>query len=83
MYSEDGKAGYPGTLNVAAKLSLSPVSGEFKIEYSGMTTRRTPVDISNNILINLAGHAKGMILLNKITYYSIIDGKYISPFHVM
>lgn len=78
MYSEDGKAGYPGTLNVAAKLSLSPVSGELKIEYSGMSTRKTPVDISNNILINLAGHETGMILITIFYGHSFIEGPYIN-----
>ena len=67
MHSEDGKAGYPGTLNIAAKLSLSPISGELKIEYSGMSTKRTPIDISNNILLNLAGHKSGIIWINIFT----------------
>ena len=61
MDSNERKGGYPGTLNVAMKLTLSPVSGEFKIEYSGMGTKKTPIDISNNILMNLAGHKTGKI----------------------
>ena len=60
MDSKDGEAGYPGALNIAAKLSLSPINGELKIEYSGMSTRKTPIDISNNVLFNLAGHSKGI-----------------------
>ena len=59
-YSTDPDAGYPGALNVAMKLMLSPISGELKIEYSGMSTRKTPIDISNNVLINLAGHKTGI-----------------------
>ena len=62
-YSTDPDAGYPGALNVAMKLMLSPISGELKIEYSGMSTRKTPIDISNNVLINLAGHKKGIEFL--------------------
>ena len=73
MYSEDGKAGYPGTLHISAKLSLSPVSGELKIEYTGMTTQKTPIDISNNILINLAGHETGTILRKIVSGSFIID----------
>ena len=61
MDSKEEKDGYPGTLNVAMKLTLSPVSGDLKIVYSGMSTKKTPIDISNNILINLAGHKTGKI----------------------
>ena len=57
--STEQDGGYPGSLNVAMKLTLSPVSGELKIEYTGMTTKKTPIDISNNIMMNLAGHKSG------------------------
>ena len=60
MISNDGDDGYPGSLSIAAKLSLSPISGELRFEYSGMSTKKTPIDISNNILLNLAGHNKGI-----------------------
>ena len=60
--SKENTSGYPGNLNVAAKISLSPISGELKIEYSGMTTHMTPIDITNNLLINLAGHETGTYL---------------------
>ena len=60
-YSTKRDGGYPGSLNVAMKLTLSPVSGELKIEYTGMTTKKTPIDISNNIMMNLAGHKSGNI----------------------
>ena len=60
MISKDGDSGYPGSISIAAKLSLSPISGELRIEYSGMSTKKTPIDISNNILLNLAGHNKGI-----------------------
>ena len=63
MDSKDLEEGYPGALNIAAKLSLSPINGELKIEYSGMSTRKTPIDISNNVLFNLAGHSKGINFL--------------------
>ena len=62
-YSIDPDGGYPGALNIAMKLMLSPISGELKIEYSGMSTMKTPIDISNNILINLAGHKTGIKFL--------------------
>lgn len=54
-------SGYPGHLNIAAAISLSPISGELKIEYSGMSTEKTPIDVSNNILFNLAGHKTGNV----------------------
>ena len=62
-YSTARDGGYPGSLNVAMKLTLSPVSGELKIEYTGMTTKKTPIDISNNIMMNLAGHKSGNIFM--------------------
>ena len=78
MISNDGDDGYPGSLSIAAKLSLSPISGELRVEYSGMSTKKTPIDISNNILLNLAGHNKGIRCgktvskpyKKKITFYS-------------
>ena len=62
MHSKDGDSGYPGELNIAAQISLSPISGELKIQYSGMTTEKTPIDVSSNVLFNLAGHKTGNIL---------------------
>ena len=75
MDSKDLEEGYPGALNIAAKLSLSPINGELKIEYSGMSTRKTPIDISNNVLFNLAGHSKGINFL-RLTSLSDLSIKF-------
>ena len=77
--TDDG--GYPGSLNVAMKLELSPISGELKIEYSGMSTKETPIDISNNIFINLAGHKEGKIQWGLNMLYHIYL-KFIHFFHI-
>ena len=82
MISKDGDSGYPGSLSIAAKLSLSPISGELRIEYSGMSTKKTPIDISNNILLNLAGHNKGIYFPDQLRFaikykkYSFYSGIY-------
>ena len=68
--SKEQTSGYPGNLNVAAKISLSPISGELKIEYSGMTTDMTPIDISSSLLLNLAGHETGTY--SNLAYYTFL-----------
>ena len=57
--SADGTEGYPGNLVAYARYSLSPVSGEVKVEYWGMADKTTPINLSNHIYLNLAGHNKG------------------------
>ena len=59
-HSLDGEEGYPGGLNVFAKYSLCPKSGELEIEYSATTTKKTIVNLANHMYFNLAGHDKGM-----------------------
>ena len=58
-HSHDGEEGYPGDLNVFAKYSLSPSSGDLDIEYSAMSTKKTIVNLANHMYFNLAGHDGG------------------------
>ena len=59
LLSPDGDQGYPGNLNAFARYSLSPVSGELKVEYWGIPDKKTPINLSNHVYLNLAGHNKG------------------------
>jgi aldose 1-epimerase len=59
LLSPDGDQGYPGNLNAFARYSLSPVSGEVKVEYWGIPDKKTPINLSNHVYLNLAGHNKG------------------------
>ncbi len=63
LLSPDGDQGYPGNLNAFARYSLSPVSGDLKVEYWGIPDKKTPINLSNHVYLNLAGHNKGLYLI--------------------
>ena len=52
--SADGEEGYPGTLNVCVKYTLTSRAG-VKIEYSAVTDAPTPVNLTNHVYFNLSG----------------------------
>lgn len=54
LVSPDGAGGYPGTLTVIARYSLSD-DGELTIEYEATTDKTTIVNITNHAYFNLAG----------------------------
>ena len=58
--SQDKDQGYPGNVVVFAKYSLSPVSGDVRVQYWGVPDKKTPINLSNHVYLNLAGHNKGM-----------------------
>ena len=70
-HSPDGDEGYPGDLNVFAKYSLNPESGELEIEYSATSTKKTIVNLANHMYFNLAGHDQGTYIINSIVCLSV------------
>lgn len=57
--SRDGEEGYPGTFQVRKTFRLT-CKNELIINYVGMTSKPTPVNISSNLFFNLAGHVSRM-----------------------
>lgn len=53
--SKDGEEGYPGTFQIRTTFHLT-CKNELVVDYVGMTSRPTPVNVSSNVFFNLAGH---------------------------
>lgn len=53
--SNDGEEGYPGTFQARMTFHLT-CKNELVIDYAGMTSKSTPVNIATNMFFNLAGH---------------------------
>jgi len=52
--SKDGEQGYPGTFQVRTTFRLT-CKNELVVNYVGMTSKSTPVNIASNMFFNLAG----------------------------
>lgn len=63
--SEDGEEGYPGNLEVTTTYTLSEDS-TLRIDYSASTDRATVLNLTNHSYFNLAGHAQGNILDQRV-----------------
>lgn len=56
--SPDGEDGYPGDVLAQVKYSLD-AEGGLRIDFEAMTTKATPINMTNHCFFNLAGHAAG------------------------
>lgn len=63
--SPDMEEGFPGTLNVCVSYILTK-DNELKIEFSAVTDRTTPVNLTNHAYFNLCGAGTGNILQHEL-----------------
>ncbi|XP_042220851.1 galactose mutarotase-like [Homarus americanus] len=56
--SPDGEEGYPGDVLAQVKYTLNN-DGALRIDFEAMTTRATPINMTNHCFFNLAGHDAG------------------------
>ncbi len=60
LTSPDGEEGFPGTLNVTMKYTVT-ADNSFKIEYSAVSDKDTVCNLTNHSYFNLSGHDSGNI----------------------
>jgi len=74
LVSPDGEEGYPGTLKVEIIYSLNN-AGEFKIEYSATTDKKTVINLTNHSYFNLAGGGSvhGHVAQVYADRYTVVD----------
>ena len=73
MTSPDGDENYPGNLQVQVCYTL--VGGELKIDYAAMSSKKTPINMTNHAYFNLNGEGNGNVLDTFLT----IDADRITP----
>ena len=64
--SPDGEEGYPGNVDVTAIYSLNN-DNEVTMEFSAMTDKATPINLTNHCYWNLGGAGSGMVLEHDLT----------------
>lgn len=64
--SPDGEEGYPGTCDVAVTYSLDDAAS-LTVHYAATTDAPTPVNLSQHVYVNLAGHDAGTIVDHELT----------------
>lgn len=55
--SPDGEEGFPGEVTAEFTFRLTE-ENEFILGYTASTTKPTPVNLSNHVYFNLAGHVR-------------------------
>ncbi len=75
-YSKDGEEGFPGNLTIKMTYSLTPAN-EFRIDYTAVTDKSTPVNLTHHSLFNLKGEGNGSVESHQLCiaagYYTPVD----------
>lgn len=69
LTSPDGEEGFPGTLQIQVRYSLTDANG-LRIEYTAVTDQKTVCNLTNHSYFNLAGHASGSIVGQRIQLHA-------------
>ena len=64
--SPNGEAGFPGNLDISVIYTLDEANG-LHICYTGVSDRKTLINLTNHSFFNLAGHDAGSVLREKLT----------------
>ena len=67
--SADGEEGYPGEVQASAKFTVSD-DNRMIIEYSCVTDKATPINMTNHWYFNLNGHDSGDILNHSLQLFA-------------
>lgn len=74
--SPDGEEGYPGNLDITVVYTLTH-EGALTIDYTAVTDRATPVNLTHHSYFNLSGAGRGNILAHELTiaaaHYTPVD----------
>lgn len=80
--SKDGEEGYPGELKCKVIYSLNNNNNELRIEYYGITSEKTVLNITNHTYFNLLDGGASSILNHKLqinaSYYTPVDDRLIT-----
>lgn len=74
LVSPDGAGGFPGQLTAKVTFSL-PSANDVRVDYEAVTTRPTPVNVTNHTYFNLRGEGSGDVLGHRL----VINGDRITP----
>ncbi len=69
LHSPDGEEGYPGALDVAVTFSLSG-KNELILHYRAKSDADTLCNLTNHSYFNLAGHASGAVLSQRMKLFA-------------
>nr|WP_303246904.1 MULTISPECIES: aldose epimerase family protein [Bacteroides] len=79
-YSKNGEEGFPGNLYIKMIYRLTSTD-EFRIDYTAVTDKSTPVNLTHHSLFNLKGEGNGSVESHRLCiaagYYTPVDSVWI------